>query len=183
VSEREEHARFLRIDAAFRAGDLGALREAVGDAEGWIEAVLPPAIGPSLEYAIYHSPLEFIEALLEQGASPKPEDHAGFPPLVAALCCVNERAGARSRPDVLEVLELLLRRGADPGQRGVNDYTALHMAVAERSAGAVEILLRYGADPTLRTRIDEAETPREMAERAGLAEIAQVLEQAEARRA
>jgi len=111
------------------------------------------------------------------------EDHAGFPPLIAALCCVNEHPGAKSRPDVLDVLELLLRRGADPSQRGVNDYTALHMAVAERSAGAVDLLLRYGADPTLRTRIDDVETPREMAESAGLADIARVLAQSETRRA
>jgi ankyrin repeat protein len=181
--EREYHARFRRIDAAFHAGDVGALREAVGDAEGWIEAVLPPAIGPSLEYAIYHSPLRFIETLLELGANPTPEDHAGFPPLIAALSCTNEHAGTKSRLDVLDVLTLLLRHGADPHQRGINDYTALHMAVAERNAGGVELLLRHGADPTLRTRIDDVETPREMAEGAGLVEIAAMLAQAETRRA
>ncbi|HEY7817393.1 MAG TPA: ankyrin repeat domain-containing protein, partial [Vicinamibacteria bacterium] len=173
--EREEHARFLRIDAAFRAGDLGALREVVGDAEGWIEAVLPPAIGPSLEYAIYHSPLGFIAALLASGANPTPEDHAGFPPLIAALSCVDEHPGAKARPDVIDILALLLQHGADPNQRGLNDYTALHMAVAVRSAGAVEVLLRHGADPRLRTRIDDMATPREMAEIAGLGEIARLL--------
>ena len=76
---------------------------------------------------------------------------------------------------MLDVLALLLSSGARCDQRGVNDYTPLHMAVAERRLPAVALLLRAGADPALRTRIDECETPREMAERAGLREIAALL--------
>lgn len=49
------------------------------------------------------------------------------------------------------------------------------MAVAESNVAAVELLLRAGADPRLRTRIDECETPREMAEKVGLHEIATLL--------
>ena len=60
-------------------------------------------------------------------------------------------------------MRLLLTFGADPNQRGINDYTPLHMAVAERNATAIEMLLKHGADPELRTRIDELQTPREMA--------------------
>lgn len=56
-----------------------------------------------------------------------------------------------------------------------NDWAALHMAVAESNVAAVELLLRAGADPRLRTRIDECETPREMAEKVGLHEIATLL--------
>jgi hypothetical protein len=58
----------------------------------------------------------------------------------------------------------------------VNDYTALHTAVAERRLLAVQILLDHGADPDLRTRIDEGETPLEMARRAGLVDFAALLE-------
>jgi hypothetical protein len=58
---------------------------------------------------------------------------------------------------------------------------AAFMAVAERNAAAVDILLEAGADPRLRTRIDECETPREMAEAAGLREIADRLAAREAR--
>ena len=58
----------------------------------------------------------------------------------------------------------------------MNDYTPLHMAVRENNLPAVELLLKAGADPRLRTRIDEHETPREMAEKAGRREIARRLE-------
>jgi uncharacterized protein len=56
------------------------------------------------------------------------------------------------------------------------------MAVSERNLPAVEILLKGGADPSLRTRIDECETPREMAEKETLREIAELLAIHEARR-
>jgi hypothetical protein len=49
------------------------------------------------------------------------------------------------------------------------------MAVAAGHALAVQILLDGGADPELRTRIDECETPLQMAEAAGLDVIAAML--------
>ena len=154
-----------KIDAAFRAGDLEALRAAVEDPEIIPNGAMPLAIGPCLEYAIYHSPIEFVRTLLEMGADPNPSNHAGFPPVIAAL----------TREPRLDVLRLLLEFGADPDQRGINDYTPLHMAVAGHNLAAVELLLEAGADPLLRTRIDDYETPRELARRAELAEIAKLL--------
>ena len=47
--------------------------------------------------------------------------------------------GATKRTDVGDVLRLLLSFGADPNQRGINDYTPLHMAVAERNLRAVQM--------------------------------------------
>src|SRR5688500_1240095 len=136
---------------------------------------MPLAIGPCLEYAIYHSPLAFIRTLLELGADPNPVDHAGFPPLIAALSCSTPRSGAPGRPDVVAILALLLEFGADPNQRGINDYTPLHMAVAERNRRAVQVLLDHGADSEISTRIDECETPLDMARAAGLEDIAAIL--------
>jgi hypothetical protein len=100
----------------------------------------------------------------------------GFPPLTAALMTGRDTPGANMRTDVNEIVELLLAFGCDPNQRGINDYTPLHTAVAERNAFAVQLLLDRGADPDLRTRIDEYETPLEMARSAGLTEIAAILE-------
>ncbi len=171
-----EATRFQRIDAAFRAGDLEALRGAVEDPAIVPNGPMPLAIGRCLEYAIYHSPLRFIRALLEIGADPNPSDHAGFPPLIAALSCTRGAPGTVARTDVDRILRLLLAFGADPNQRGINDYAPLHMAVAERNALAVQILLDAGADPDLRTRIDDYETPLEMARAVGLPATVAILE-------
>lgn len=175
VERCAEHEKFKRIDAAFHAGDLAALRAAVDDPEDVPNGPMPLAIGNCLEYAVYHSPLSFIRTLLEIGADPNPADHTGFPPLIAALSCSRSQSGSPRRPEVAEIVKLLLSFGADPNQRGIEDYTPLHMAVCEQNPRAVEILLEHGADPHLRTRIDYCETPREMAEKARLTEIAALL--------
>ena len=170
-----EYERFKRIDAAFRAGDLAALRAAVDDPDSVPNGPMPLAIGRCLEYAIYHSPLSFIRDLLEIGADPNPTDHAGFPPLIAALSCARAHPGTRARPDVADIIKLLLSFGADPNQRGLNDYTPLHMAVGEENLPVIELLIDAGADPRRRTRIDDYETPREMAEKMGRRDIAELL--------
>jgi ankyrin repeat protein len=176
-----EYEQFMKIDAAFRADDLAALRAAVDDPQSVPNGPMPLEIGHCLEYAIYHSPLSFIRILLEVGADPNPPDHAGFPPLIAALSCSRSQPGALARQDIADLIELLLSFGADPNQRGINDYTPLHMAVSEQNRQAVELLLQAGADPHLRIRIDDYETPREMAEKAGLHEIAALLAEHEGR--
>jgi ankyrin repeat protein len=56
------------------------------------------------------------------------------------------------------------------------------MAVGEGNLPAIVVLLEAGADPRLRTRIDDYETPREIANRAGLVEIAKQLAAYELRR-
>jgi len=169
-----EAKKFQRIDDAFKTGDLDALRSAVDDPAVVPNGRMPDTIGTCLVYAIYHSPLAFIRLLLEIGADPNAPVDDGFPPLIAALSGTHE-GGGRGRNDVDAIIRLLLSRGADPNQRGINDYTALHMAVGERNPLAIQILLEHGADPELRTRIDDCETPLEMAEAAGLTDIAAML--------
>ncbi len=185
---RAIHEEFLRIDRAFRAGDVAALRAALGDPSDFPNSPLPPAsFGPAgtcLEYAVYYSPLACISTLLELGADPNPPSHvhAGFLPLHAALSKARGVPGSAARPDVNQILTLLLAHGADPNQRGHNDCTPLHMAVVAGSLEAARILLAGGADPTLRTRIDDELTAREEAERGGLHEIAALLAAHETKR-
>ena len=166
---------FERINDAFRRGDLAALRAAVGDPALVPNGRMPITIGSCLVYAIYHSPLSFIRLLLEIGADPNAPADDGFPPLIAALSCTREVPGAKRRTDVDDVLRLLLSFGADVNQRGLNDYTPLHMAVADRNLLAIQRLLDHGADPDLRTRIDDYETPLEMAKAAGLTDASALL--------
>ena len=165
----------LRIDAAFRAGDLAALRSAADDPSDIPNGTLPLAIGNCLVYAIYHSPIAFIRELLELGADPRAEALDGFPPLIAALSCSNDAPGSPRRADTNDIIALLLDHGADPGQRGINDWTALHMAVVERNVAAARLLLNAGADPSQATRIDEYETALDMARAAGLRELTAIL--------
>lgn len=185
---RAVHEEFRRIDGAFHAGDEAALRAALGKPGDFPNTPLPIAsFGPAgscLEYAIYHSPAPFIRRLLELGADPNPaaDVHAGFPPLIAALSKVKAAPGSPARPDVADILKWLLAAGADPNQRGVNDWTPLHMAVAQQSAAAIRILLEGGADASLRTRVDDCLTAREEAEQAGLREIADLIGAHQARR-
>jgi uncharacterized protein len=170
-----EVKKLQRIDAAFFAGDLDALRAAVGDPAVVPNGRMPDTIGSCLVYAIYHSPLAFIRKLLEIGADPSAPADDGFPPLIATLTCARNVPGARRRNDVDDIVRLLLSFGADPNQRGINDFTPLHMAVSERNAFAIQLLLDAGADPDMPTRIDECESPVEMAQAAGLHEIAAML--------
>ena len=158
-----EERKLRRIEDAFIAGDLEALRAAVDDPSLIPNGQMPITIGSCLVYAIYHSPVAFIRTLLEIGADPNAPVDDGFPPLIAALSCSRAVQGAKQRTDVDEIIRLLLSFGADPHVRGINDYTALHMAVAEGNALAVMRLLDAGADPALRTRIDGCDLPRDMA--------------------
>src|SRR5260370_749960 len=122
-------------------------------------------IGHCLEYAIYHSPLSFVRLLLERGADPNYADHAGFPSLIAALTCLRSVPGSPARADAHEILELLLGAGADPNQRGQNDYTPLHWAAGDGDERVVRLLLAPRADVPARTRSAERATPRRVAQR------------------
>jgi hypothetical protein len=177
-----EARKLVRIEDAFRTGDLDALRAAVDDPASIPNGAMPAEIGSCLTFAIYWSPVPFIRALLELGADPNEPADDGFPPLIAALTRGRGEADTPRRRDVDDIVRLLLASGADPHQRGINDDTALHMAVAERNGLAVLYLLDAGADPGLRTRIDDCETPIEMARAAGLTEIVTLLERSGRRR-
>jgi uncharacterized protein len=158
----------LTIHEAYRRGDLDALRAALGNPPDFPNCRGPQAVGEIiLEYAIYHSPLPCVRALLELGADPNYQDHAGFPSLIAAL------SGARA--DRYQIIELLLSFGADIQQRGINDYTPLHYAAATDDLRATELLLAHGADPGARTGIDHHATPLEEAEILGRSKAAQTL--------
>jgi hypothetical protein len=175
VLSEAEAEKLERIDRAFREGSLEDLRAALDDPDALPNGAMPDAIGPCLVYAIYRSPLAFVRTLLDLGADPNAPADDGFPPLIAALSCGRAAPGATPRTDVVEIVRLLLAYGVDPNQRGINDYTPLHMAVGERNPFAVQVLLDGGADPELRTRIDDCDTPLDMANAAGLTVIAAIL--------
>jgi ankyrin repeat protein len=163
----ETYRRFQRLTAAYRAGDLAAVKAALGWPEHFPNTPQPMALASGdwpLVTAINLSPFRFVRQLLELGADPNYDAPDGFPSLFTAL--------DSGRPDLLEVLALLLRHGADPDQRGINDWTALHHAVARRNLAAIRLLLAHGADPRLKTRIDDLTSALEDAEAGGFDEAA-----------
>lgn len=163
---------YQRLHAAFLRGDFDTVRREIGDLGDFPNVAPGAAIGMPLVYAIYHSPMSLVRDLLDAGADPNGTDGDGFPPLFAALTSATPAPGATVRDDQPELVELLLRYGADVGQRGFNDYTPLHLAAAEGDLAMVDLLLRRGADPNWITRIDDIETPLEVAERAHNQDVA-----------
>jgi ankyrin repeat protein len=170
-----EARRFRRVHDAFVAGDMADLRAALGDPDGFPNSREGLALGVPLVYATYWSPLKFVRALLDAGADPNLNDNDGFPPIMAALSMLQETPGANRRADVTEVVTLLLERGSDPNQRGINDYTPLHYLAGLGDVARIRLLLAHGADPSARTRIDDFETPKEIALRAGHTAAAELL--------
>jgi len=170
-----EARRFQRIHAAFVSGDVGGLRAALGEPDDFPNTWAGPGIGMLLVYAIYWSPLAFVRALLDAGADPNGHDNDGFPPIMAALSMLQDTPGANRRTDVTEVVTLLLERGSDPNQRGLNDYAPLHYLAGLGDVARIRVLLAHGADPTARTRIDDCATPKEIALHAGHAAAADLL--------
>jgi ankyrin repeat protein len=159
------------LDAAFRAGDLETIRDELGAVEGFPNVEAHPAMGSCLTYSIYHGPLSLVAAFLDAGADANAPADDGFPPLIAAVTCLRAPPGGRSRPDVPALVTLLLDHGADVGQRGYNDFTALHEAALQGDLETVDLLLARGANPNAVTRIDDPETPLEVAVRAGHAAV------------
>ena len=174
-----EFRRFQRIHEAFVAGDLAALRAALDNPEEFPNGWAGSLIGMPLVYAIYWSPFAFIRELLDAGADPNGHDNDGFPPIMAALSKLQRAPGAEVRDDVPGVVALLLERGSDPNQRGINDYTPLHFVAGLGDEALIALLLAHGADPSARTRIDDYETPGEVALAAGHAAAAALLKERE----
>lgn len=155
----------MRLEEALTAGDLASARAALGDAPGWPNCVDPHTRCTVLSIALGWADLSTIRRLLDEGADPNFDvEDDGFPSLIDVLHhrCRNVPK-LPHRSDCHEVLRALIDAGADVNRRGLNDWTALHFAAAADDPVAVEILIEAGADPTARTRIDDLETPIDVA--------------------
>jgi hypothetical protein len=109
------------LHEAYQRGDLETLSALLGDPPDFPNCRGPKGREIILQYAIYHSPLRFIQALLELGADPNYQ--AGFPSLIDALSSL--------RTDRYEIFALLLKFGAGVEKRTAHDVTPLHYAAEQ----------------------------------------------------
>jgi ankyrin repeat protein len=155
----------MELERALEAGDLAAARAALGDPPDWPNVVDPYLGTTVLSMAIGCAPLPVLRQLVADGVDPnfhRADD--GFPTLVDVIHHRRaDRPELRRWHDAHEVLRLLLDAGADVHARGLNDWTALHFACSNDDGVAVAMLLDAGADPGARTRIDDFETPLDIA--------------------
>ncbi len=103
-----------------------------------------------LDQAAYNGDKQTVSALLAMGAPPDSDDPEYSTPLMSAI-------GSRS-PQRLEIVELLVRYGADVNTRSNDGDSALHRAVGVGSPEIVQFLLKNGADIDVRGHEDD-ETP------------------------
>ena len=98
---------------------------------------------------------EAIEWILQKEVEVVFRDDEGYTVVHSAL--------EREQNDKYEIIELLLKYGANVNLKGINDWTPAHMAAARNDVTALKILIEYGADLTIRTDIDDYATPLEEA--------------------
>jgi ankyrin repeat protein len=128
-----------------------------------VDAVAPDGFTP-LGLAAFFRHASIVRTLLERGATADlpSQNQLHVTPLQSA-------AAARS----MEIVELLLARGADPNSREGNGFTALHAAADNGQIEMVRLLLDHGADAN--ARAENGKTPLGMAVAKSHAEVAQLL--------
>ncbi|MFA4829695.1 MAG: ankyrin repeat domain-containing protein [Thermodesulfovibrionales bacterium] len=109
-----------------------------------------------------------VEALLNKGVDVN-ERVMGTTPLLEAVfykCCAS-----------LDIIRLLLDKGADPNLGTSSGWKPIHYAVDNGNVNVVKLLLDRGADITVRNH--RGKTPLKMAEEEGQTVIARMLREAE----
>jgi ankyrin repeat protein len=166
--------RAVALERALRAGDLAAARATFDEPERFPELVDPYLGCTVLQLALFWSPPAAVAELLDRGADPNFEALDGFPALILVL--LHREDAAERAALVTDLLE----HGADADARGINDWTALHVAAVRGDMAMVRVLLGAGADPSAGTRIDDLTTPADEAAAAGHPDVERMLRDAEA---
>lgn len=126
----------------------------------------PQGHRPALCHAIEKGFDQVVKLLLQHGARTRFSR-----PVVGEFSALRYASGLGQ----LAVVEVVLRQcGAeDINDQGVVLGTALHLASQAGSEAVVELLLQAGADPTVLD--DQGQTPRQVAQRKGHEDVADLL--------
>lgn len=103
-------------------------------------------LNTTLMQAIKSQDVKQVVSLLKQGSSPNFKDEGGWTPLQRA-CSVRVDTGDLGRNFIAcnQIIELLIKAGADVGQTNAYGRTALHYAAMEGNFYAASILVHAGA--------------------------------------
>ncbi len=136
------------------------------------------SVQDQLNNAIWRASLVEVTSLLFAGASSNEPDSKGWTPLMQAAEGSNT-----------QIINLLLRSGADVKKRGIENLTCLHIAVdmaidgtiqndglqGKEATDVIELLLNNGAD--IFARNDNEKTPLDLALDYKSAKIIRLLEE------
>jgi hypothetical protein len=178
----------LSLEAAVRAGNLGAVQENLR----WCRSKGNCALGEGLDAAVAANRAEIARLLLDAGADANKTDRLGSTPLhsaaewghaqvVSALVKAAARVSASDKNGSTplhaaaewghtEVAKILLGAGADANATDSNGETPLHVAAARRVppliiyANVVRVVLDAGSKATARNKAGQ--TPLQLAEAA-----------------
>jgi ankyrin repeat protein len=105
-----------------------------------------------LDHAVQSKDLRLVRALLDAGAGPdvfEPWGDTLQHYLVHEYCVLHSTQGRV----VLEILELLLSRGADPEHVGSNNLRAIDLAMRTYHPELTDLFIRFGANHKPREQI------------------------------
>lgn len=152
----EQYKYFDHILRAMRDGDLSTLEKVDRDNHQFPFGVDEVAGRRWVINAIDVGTPQVVRWMLRQKVPLLFRDEEGFTVLHTAI--------ERTLDGKYEIMNDLIRAGADVNAYGLNGWTPLHMAAARNDCHAVQILLDAGADTNLRTTMDNLNTPEEEAD-------------------
>src|SRR5437867_4166307 len=156
----------LTLFEAAAAGDDARVREIVARDPAQANAVAPAGYSPRGLAALFKR-RDVLRQLLDAGADPRPASRqGGFTPLHSA---VATDAGAVD----IEIVRLLLAKGADPNARSQSGSTPLHTVGFTGDRASLDLLLEHGADSGIKN--NDGKTAAEIARERGNGEIADLL--------
>lgn len=156
----------LTLFEAAAAGDASRVREIVGRDRAEANALSPDGYS-ALGLAAFFKRRDVVRYLLEAGADPRPASRAGgFTPLHSA---VATDAGAAD----IEIVRMLLGRGAQPNAKSQSGSTPLHTAAFTGDRATLDLLLRHGADAAIKNK--DGKIAADVARERGHQEIADLL--------
>jgi ankyrin repeat protein len=158
-----KHGAKLDIFEASAMGNLESVRQWMEASPACLNSFAPDGFYP-LGLATFFGHREVVDFLLEHGA----DVHlaAQNAQRVTALHAAVARRN-------LEIVQMLLQRGADPNARQEKGFAPLHEAAANGEEAIAHLLVEHGAQVDART--DDGKTPYDLANERGHRQVAEWL--------